>query len=74
MASPKPRMSDAEVMAALRSDSVLNRARAAFSGAAGAIEQAGAQRRPAGPIEMRRMEFEAVERIAAILGVDIGRP
>lgn len=67
-------MSDAEVSAALRSDTPLNRARAAFSGACGAIEQAGQQARPAGPVEIRRMEFEAVERIAAILGVEIERP
>ena len=66
-------MTDAEVMAELRSDSPLNRARAAFSGACGAIEQAGRQRRPAGPIEIRRMEFEAVRRIADALAAGPAR-
>jgi hypothetical protein len=59
------RRTDAEVMAELRSDSTLNKARQVFSSWAGKIEQAGCQRRPIGPIEMRRMEFEAVEAIIA---------
>ena len=61
------RMTDDEVMAELRSDSVLNKARSAFSGWSGKIEQAMAQRRPISPIEMRRMEFEAVKVIRDIL-------
>jgi hypothetical protein len=59
------RRTDAEVMNLLRGDSALNKARAAFSGACGEIDQAGHQRTPLSPIEMRRMEFEAVERIVA---------
>lgn len=62
-------MTNEEVMAALRSDTPLNRARKAFSGASAALEQEGKQRRPAGPIEIRRMEFEAVQKIAEALGV-----
>ena len=58
-------MTDAEVMAELRSDSRLNRVRAAFSGASAEIEQACMQRRKPGPIELRRMEFEAAERLIA---------
>jgi hypothetical protein len=63
-------MTDAEVMEALRSDTPLNRARKVFSGACGRIEQEGMQMRPAGSIEIRRMEFDAVRKIAASLGVE----
>lgn len=65
------RMTDQEVMAALRADTPMNRARGIFSSAAAGIEQENLQRRPAGPIEVRRMEFEAVQKIAAALGVTI---
>ena len=65
------RMTDQEVMAALRSDTPLNRARAIFSGEVGAAEQEEMQRRPCGPIEMRRREFEAVRKIASALGVEL---
>ena len=61
------RRTDAEVMELLRGKSILNKARAVFSGEYGRIEQAGQQRSPLSPIEMRRMEFEAVERIVAVL-------
>ena len=64
-------MTDSEVLKALRSDTPLNRARAIFSAQCARIEQEGMQRRPAGPIEIRRMEFEAVQKIAAALGVTI---
>jgi hypothetical protein len=57
-------MTDAEVMAALRSDTPLNRARAVFSGQAAGMVQANLQRQPPGPIEARRMEFEATQKIA----------
>jgi len=59
----KRRRTDDEVMAELLSDSPLNRARAKFSHWAAHIEQEGLQRRPAGPVEVRRLEFEAVEEI-----------
>lgn len=62
-----PRRTDAEVMAELNSFSRLNKARSLFSSWCGRIEQASSQRRPIGPIEIRRMEFEAVEAIAAAL-------
>lgn len=57
------RRTDAEVMELLRSDSKLNRARQQFSNWSANIEQAGQQRTPLTPIEMRRMEFEATEAI-----------
>lgn len=66
-----PTMSDAQVMTALRSATTLNRARQRFSSSVGAMEQAASQRRPPGPIEVRRMEFEAVAEIAAALGVEV---
>ncbi len=62
-----PKMTDQEVMRALRSNTALNRARAVFSSESAKIDQESRQRRPAGPIEMRRMEFEAVEKIIAAL-------
>jgi hypothetical protein len=68
------RRTDQEVMELLRSDTPLNRARREFSTASARIEQANQQQKPFGPIEMRRMEFEAVERIAAALGEKNERP
>lgn len=64
-------MTDAEVMAALRSDSLLNKARAVFSDQSAGMEQAAMNRVPPTPIEARRMEFEAVQKIAAVLGVSL---
>jgi hypothetical protein len=64
-------MTDQEVMTALRSDTPLNRARAVFSAECGRIDQAGHQCTPLSPIEMRGMEFEAVRKIAAALGVEV---
>ena len=64
-------VTDKEVMEALRSDTLLNKARAVFSGECGRLEQACSQPRMPGPIEMRRMEFEAVRKIAAALGVEV---
>ena len=66
---PGPPMADAEVMALLAGETPLNRARREFSSATGRMEQAMAQRTPPGPVEMRAMEFDAVRRIAAELGV-----
>lgn len=59
------RMTDEEVMAELLSESALNKARAKFYHHAAKIEQALEQRRAPGPIEMRRMEFEATKDIIA---------
>lgn len=52
------RMTDEEVLAELQSESTLNAARRLFSSYSGRIDQCAA-----GPIEMRRLEFEAVEAI-----------
>jgi hypothetical protein len=59
------RRTDEEVMELLKGNSSLNRARQQFSSGCGRIDQAGHQRQPLCPIEMRRMEFEAVEKILA---------
>jgi len=56
---------DEEVMELLKGSSQLNKARAIFSHEWARLEQAGMQRSPPGPIEVRRMEFEAVEKIIA---------
>lgn len=61
------RRTDDEVMALLRSADPLNKARMVFSSWAAKIEQARQQREPLPPVEMRRMEFEAVEKIASML-------
>jgi hypothetical protein len=61
-------MTDDEVMNELRSTSLLNLARKVFYSECARIEQADDQSRPPGPIERRRMEFEAVRKIAAVLG------
>jgi hypothetical protein len=48
-------------------NSKLNKARQIFSSYSAKIEQALVQRRPIGPIEVRGLEFEAVEKIFEIL-------
>lgn len=65
------RMTNEEIMDALRSDMPLNRARAVFSSEAARMEQANLQQDRLGPIEARGMEFEAVRKIAKALGVDL---
>lgn len=66
------RLTDAEVMAILRSgDTPLNRVRAILSNHSGMIEQAAMQRKPPGPVEIRRLEIEAVLKIAEVLGVTL---
>lgn len=59
------RLTDQQVMDLLRSDGPYQRARKAFSAAAARIEQASQQRTPLGSIELRRLEFEAVDAIVA---------
>lgn len=58
-------MTNQEVMDELRSDTPLNRARAKFSHWYATIEQDSLQREPSGPVEIRRMEFKAVQEIIA---------
>jgi hypothetical protein len=56
---------DQQVVQEMQTQSRLNLARRAFSNWSAKIDQAQRQRKPLGPIEMRRMEFEAVEAIVA---------
>lgn len=55
------RLNDNEVMELLRGDSILNKARQVFSSYSAMIEQSRE-----GPIEIRRLEFEAVQKIKDI--------
>jgi len=61
------KMTDDEVLANMRGQTPLDKARRSLSGACARIEQAGSQRAPLAPIDLRRMEFEAVAEIAAAL-------
>ena len=64
-------MTDEEVMKRLGDGSPLDRARQIFSSWSARIEQAGQQRKPISPIEIRRLEFLAVKAIAKELELDI---
>lgn len=64
-------MTDEEVVRALQEDSPFNRARRVFSAQSARIEQASNRPRALSPIDMRRMEFEAVRKIAHELGVKL---
>jgi len=59
--------SDEEVMALLGSGDPLDKARQLFGSWSARIETLSVQRKPLSPIDMRRMEFEAVEAIAKAL-------
>jgi hypothetical protein len=59
------KLSDAQIIALLHSEEPLSQARRVFTNECGRIEQAG----NVPPIEWRRMELQAVQRIAAALGV-----
>lgn len=59
-------LNDNEVMELLRSNSTFNKARQVFSSYSARIEQAQEQSKPIGPIEIRRLEFEAVQKIKEI--------
>lgn len=60
-----------KIIELLKSDKPINKARTEFSSSAAAIEQASMQRKSLNPIEMRRMQFNAVEKITQALGVNI---
>lgn len=64
------KMSDADVLAAIKSNSPLGKARMVFSDAFTRIQHAKLLKETP-PIEMRRMEFDAIRQIAAALGVMI---
>lgn len=64
-------MTDREVLDILQSNTPLGRGVREFSNQYGTIEQAGMQRRPPGPIEVRRLQIEAVKKIAAAIGAQV---
>lgn len=63
-------MTDNELMELLKGDSALNKARQIFSSYSAMIENDQHQRKPMGPIEIRKMEFEAVQKIREIFEKD----
>jgi hypothetical protein len=69
----RSKITNEQVVAALREETPLNKARRQFSNWSAKIEQAGMQRKPPTPIEMRRMEFEAAKAIVeAFIGASLG--
>lgn len=60
-------MTDAEILAELGTDSLLNRVRRSVSGFVGKAEQSMQQRRAVPPIQLRRNEFEFAEKIIAMV-------
>jgi hypothetical protein len=64
-------MTGEETMRHIREDTPLNKLRALFSSECGRIEQAGMQRTPLGPVEMRAMEFDAIARIMRAAGMTL---
>lgn len=63
------KLSNDKLIELLKSEEPINKARAQFSYASARIEQAEQQRTPLSPLDMRRMEFEAVEKIVGALGL-----
>lgn len=61
-----------EILDEMNSDSKLNQARRILLNAAGQIEQGQAQRTPLSIFEIRAIEFEAIIKIATVLGVPLG--
>lgn len=64
-------MTGREVLDALRADTPLARIARVFSDGYAEIDQAARQRRPASPIEIRRMELQAANRIASLFGIGL---
>lgn len=60
-------MTPQEVVAEMRTDSLLNRVRQTLTNHYASMEQAANQRRPPGIIELRNMEFDAAREIIALV-------
>lgn len=58
-------MTDEEALQHMREHTPLDQVRRELSGIIGQAEQAGMQSRPPSPIETRKSEFSAVERLLA---------
>jgi hypothetical protein len=59
-----------QVVDEIRTDSIWNQVRKVFAEERVRIEQECAQRRTPSPIELRKMEFDAAQKIAKVLGVE----
>lgn len=59
-----------EIMELLKGNSALNKARQIFSSYSAMIENGMQQRVPLCPIEVRRLEFEAVQKIKDIFDAE----
>lgn len=66
------KLTDDQVLATMKAGSALEMGRRAFSAACGRIEQAQMQRSRPTIFDIRRMEYEAVQKIAEALGVTLG--
>lgn len=65
-------MLDSEALTVLGNRrSTWDKARQVFYAECARLEQAGMQSDPPSPLERRKMEFEAVRKIAEVLGVDV---
>lgn len=65
------KVTDNEILEVVRSNGPLGKAVREFSNQYGTIEQAGLQRKPPTPLEVRWMQIKAVYKIAAALGVNL---
>ena len=63
-------LTDKEVVELLKGNSTLNKARQIFSSYSAMIEYDQYHQKPMGPIEMRRLEFEAVQKIKEIFDAE----
>lgn len=59
-------MTDEEALNHMKNRTPLDTVRACLSGIIGAAEQASAQRNPPTPIELRKAEFRAVEKLLRV--------
>ena len=64
-------MTNKEVVELMQGNSVLNEARKILSSEIGRMEQAGQQSTLQSIFDVRRMEFDAVRKIAKVLGVEL---
>lgn len=65
------KMSNQEILAELKSDSLLNQARRILSTAMAEIDTGSQQRKPLTVFEIQNIEFAATIKIAALLGVEL---
>lgn len=67
-------MTGREVLDALRADTQLSRVARIFSESWAEIDQASRQRKPPGPVEVRRMELQAANKICELFGAGLPSP